>query len=315
MKKLFFVSFVLILLTLLLYIMIPNKISINETLTINANHEAAYRTLTNLDSWHKWWPGNEKVNNPNKSSAHFSFNGNIYSINDKMSYSLVIGIDTKQFTAKTIFNIFPFTSDSIKLNWIVDIPVSYNPIKRVQEYLDAKKIETDINNILKIIASFISKDENIYGIAVTQKPVIDSILVSTFDNSKGYPSTQYIYNLISELKIYIANNGAKETGFPMLNILTPDSTNYLTRVAIPVDKKLNNHGKISYKGMLGGGKILIAEVKGDSKKVNIAMKQMEDYLRDHHYVAPAIPFLSLVTDRTKEKDSSKWITRIYCPIM
>ena len=45
------------------------------------------------------------------------------------------------------------------------------------------------------------------------------------------------------------------------------------------------------------------------------MKQMEQYVSDHKYVRIAIPFQSLVTDRMNEPDSSKWITKIYYPIM
>jgi hypothetical protein len=38
-------------------------------------------------------------------------------------------------------------------------------------------------------------------------------------------------------------------------------------------------------------------------------------VQDHQRVAPAIPFQSLVTDRTKQPDTSKWVTRLYWPIM
>ena len=36
---------------------------------------------------------------------------------------------------------------------------------------------------------------------------------------------------------------------------------------------------------------------------------------DYHLTSPAISFQSLVTDRQVEKDSLKWITKIYYPIM
>jgi hypothetical protein len=163
--------------------------------------------------------------------------------------------------------------------------------------------------------SFFSKPENIYGFTIRQEPVVDSILVSTFAMSKGYPSTAFIYNLLDQLKDYIKNQSAKETGYPMLNINTEDSINYLTRVAIPVDKELKSSGNISYKRMLGRGEILVAEVKGGPGLINNAFYQMKNYVNDYQRVAPAIPFLSLVTDRMNEPDTSKWITRIYYPVM
>jgi hypothetical protein len=140
-------------------------------------------------------------------------------------------------------------------------------------------------------------------------------LLFTFASSKGLPGTEFIYGLIDQLKNYAADQSAKVTGYSMLNISTIDSIHFLTKVAVPIDKKLKPSGNISYKWMLGGGKILVAEVQGGPASINKALKQVEVYVQDYHLIAPAIPFQSLITDRTKEKDTSKWITKIYYPVM
>jgi hypothetical protein len=67
--------------------------------------------------------------------------------------------------------------------------------------------------------------------------------------------------------------------------------------------------------MLGGGNILITEIKGGSASIDKAFKEMENYVSDYRRTPPAIPFQSLVTDRMKEPDTSKWITRIFYPVM
>ena len=67
--------------------------------------------------------------------------------------------------------------------------------------------------------------------------------------------------------------------------------------------------------MLGGGNILVTEVKGGKAEINKAYKQIMNYMADHSRTPPAIPFESLVTDRRNEPDSNKWITRIYYPVM
>ena len=101
----------------------------------------------------------------------------------------------------------------------------------------------------------------------------------------------------------------------MLNINSTDSSHYLVRVAIPVNKKLAGLGNISYKSMLGRGNILVTEVRGGNDEIVKAYKQIQNYIADHGRTPPAIPFESLVTDRREEQDSSKWITRIYYPVM
>jgi hypothetical protein len=67
--------------------------------------------------------------------------------------------------------------------------------------------------------------------------------------------------------------------------------------------------------MLGGGNILITEVKGGPASIKKAFNEMETYITDYRRTAPAIPFQSLITDRSKEPDTSKWVTKIYYPVM
>ena len=102
---------------------------------------------------------------------------------------------------------------------------------------------------------FFSDNANIYGTSIKQELVVDSILISTNAISLGYPNTLFISNLIDKLKSYVRSQSAKETGYPMLNVSTADSIHFLTKVAIPVNKRLKDSGSISYRRMLGGGKI------------------------------------------------------------
>ena len=62
------------------------------------------------------------------------------------------------------------------------------------------------------------------------------------------------------------------------------------------------------------GKILVAEVKGGAYTADEALRQLTMYMDDNHLVSPAIPFQSLVTERSKEPDTTKWITKIYFPV-
>ena len=229
--------------------------------------------------------------------------------------SLLILIKDNNTFSKTSLHFIPIEMDSVKLIWEGRLATSANPIKRLQVYLKSQELKKDWDFLLEKIKTFFSKAENIYDVPIRHQKVVDSILISTYAPSKGYPSIEFIYNLVDQLKSYSARQSAKETGYPMLNISTSDSINYLTRVAIPVNKKLKSSGNISYKWMLGGGNILSTEVKGGFHSIDKAFKQLENYVNDHNRTAPAIPFQSLVTDRMQERDTSKWITRIYYPVI
>ena len=313
MKKISIIlAVVLLLLLAFTYLFIPNSITIAQKISIAANREAIFRKLGDATEWKKWWPGEE---NNNASNHLLVLNGLQYKLDDKKFLSLLISISNQNFKAVTELTFIPENIDESTLSLNGIIPTSYNPIKRIQLFFTSRKIKKDINTLLQSIKSHYSTTASLYGYDIQKKLVVDSTLLSTFKEIKGNPSTEIIYSLVDELKTYIKQQSANETGHPMLNIFTKDSITYLVKVAIPVDKKLPSSGNISYRWMLGGGNILITEVKGGENKIQKAYIQILNYISDNKRVAPAIPFQSLVTDRIKEPDSSKWITRIYYPVM
>ncbi|HKZ65439.1 MAG TPA: GyrI-like domain-containing protein [Chitinophagaceae bacterium] len=297
------------------YLFIPTIVSFSYSISLRANPQGLYRSLLDEKSWHLWWPENSNDSNNDTLPNQFFYNGYKYTIDAKKTSSIFISITGKTIKAKTILNLFPISNDSVQLVWEGKMPTSYNLIKRMEVYFKSKQLKHDISLTMGKIDSFFSKTGNIYGSDIQQIPVLDSILVSTHATSKDYPTIAFIYDLIDQLKEYIRGQSAKETGFPMLNITTTDSSNYLTRVAIPVNKRLKPSGKISYRWMMGGGKILVSEVRGGPASIDRAFQQIENYIHDYHRTTPAIPFLSLVTDRRKEPDTAKWITKIYYPVM
>jgi len=315
MKK-WIIGFLILVLGLFIcvYTIIPNIVSSQNSVSIQTNAQAFSRIILDDKSWGKWWPGEVKIDSKN-GLPRLSFNGYTYTIVEEKFNSIVLSIEGKNNSARTLLNFIPVTQDSVHLIWLAQSTTSTKPLKRLQLYFKSKDLNNDMDTILVKMQSFFSKPQNIYGTQIQSTLVSDSLLVSTFASSKNYPSTEFIYGLISQLKNYIAGQSAKETGNPMLHITTADSTNYLTRVAIPVERRLKPSGNISYKWMMGGGQILVTEVKGGPAAIHKAFQQMESYVRDHNRTAPAIPFQSLVTDRMKERDTSKWITKIYYPVM
>lgn len=272
------------------------------------------RILFNDENWEKWWHRTSKNEIKDTLKSGLSFNNYQYKIQGKTTSSILIDINKSDQVVNSSLNLFYENKNAAILNWSGLLHSSNNPIKKLQAYFESKKIEKDLRRILNEIESFFAKTENIYGSVMEEKLVVDSVLMFTDTTSKGYPSIEFIYTLIGNLKKNMLVNSLKETGFPMLNVSTTDSIHYLIKLAIPVDKEMPATGNISYKKMMKMGKILVTEVKGGPYIINQAFKQMEIYLSDHERTAPAIPYLSLVTDRMQEPDSGKWITRIYYPI-
>ncbi len=307
-RSVFVLSGGLLLSCVLTYILIPTVIVIRKSVSVNNNQKAMQRSLSDSSKWKFWWPGVI-------SADRLVFRNKDYLVTDHTFSSVLIDIINKNTIVKSSLTFISLTKDSANLEWSAEMYSSYNPYKRLTTYLYARSIGNDLLKILDIAKRYFSNSESIYGLDIRRETVKNSSLIFTIDSSLGYPSTEKIYGMIALLRKYIVNNNAVAVDSPMLNVHSNDSVFYITRVAIPTDRKLPPSGKIQYKWMLEGGNILSAEIKGDRKKVDSALEMVEKYVQDYKLIAPAIPFYSLMTNRLAEKDSSKWVTKIFYPIM
>jgi len=307
MKKWIFSLFILAALFLLTaYIFIPKEITVSSTVSMKANTRGILRCLQDSSKWEKLFgnPVSENV---------FERDNQIYKVNQKLFGGLEVLIKNKDSFVTSVIKPLSLKYDSAAINWSTTIGSSNNPFKKTEQYFIANKIRKDMNATLENMKKFLVSPENIYNIHVQLTQVKDTLLVMTKKTFTTYPNVENIYGLINTLKDHIKTNGAKETGYPMLNIDKNDE-GFFTRVAIPIDKEIPPvNGLIEIKRMVPG-KILVVEVKGGPTTVTNAFAGLQDYVQDYNYSSPAIPFQSLITDRVNEKDTSKWITKLYYPV-
>jgi len=310
MKKLLFILAAAITIFFIwLYVFIPGKITIERSLKIEANQAALYRKLADNSTWKEWWPGTID------GSGTFNLNDEKFQPGPTRTFSIPLIIEDKHFRTTAELTLVPVLADSTILHIESSATIPYNPFQRIETYFGSRKLEDNFSSILQSLNKTYSKIAGLYDFDIQKKHVVDSILIFTSRETKGYPSVEKVYAMIDELKDYIKKHSATETGFPMQNIYTADSINYLIKVAIPVDRRLPDSGNIHYRRMLPNGNMLITEVKGKQEEINKAYQQIINYVSDYGRTSPAIPFESLVSDRRKERDSTKWITRIYYPVM
>jgi len=294
--------------TSLLFVFIPNKIIVNKAIVIGNNVKGLKRALSANENWHKWWPGTAD-------EKGLLFSNNSYYVTDRAFSSIFISLKHDNLDTKSSLTFIPVTTDSTKLDWEIQMPTSLNPIKRVQTYLFARSLQKDISVLLTNIKSYYSSTANLYDLDIRREIVDDSTMISTFDSTRGYPSTEKIYSLINKLRDYIGSQQSMATDSPMLNTFSSDNRIFFTRVAFPTNKTLPSKGNIVFRKMLHGGNILTAVITGPPNKTDSALTIMENYLSDYEMVSPAIPYYSLETNRLAESDSAKWITKIYYPVM
>ncbi len=286
-----------------IYLFIPSVIRINVKISLNAALPGVYRMLSNESNWDKWWPG-----------IPFTCNNQFYKIQGRKFNAFDILVQNGKDSFNSQIELISITADTMAIEWNAELKTSKNPLTRIDQYRRAKQTRRDMGFILRNLKPFFEKEENIYGFDVKEIKVVDSVLITTRRSFDHPPGTSEIYSMIQALKNYISKNTGKEKNFPMLHVWF-DGSQYEVMTAIPVDRELPKTNEFEPKFLLKGGNILETEIKGGPNKVDHAFKEFENYRADHQYTSPAIPFGQLVTDRIKEADTSKWITRLYYPVL
>ncbi|MGZ8559179.1 MAG: hypothetical protein ACXWWC_12635 [Chitinophagaceae bacterium] len=293
------------------YYFIPQNIVISRDITSGSNQSGVFRFLSIHTNWQNWWPG--EAGDLGKDSV-LKYNGYKFKLNDVRYNALGIIVSKDQKIDTSILHILPIGVDSTRIVWDAFVRTGNNPFQRIRQYYKAKKLRNNIDGLLAQLQSFLSDNKNVYGIDIKNEQVKIEYVVSTKKVFHSYPGTEAIYEMINNIKKYISQYQAKEEDYPMVNIKSIDSTNYLAQVGIPIASEIPPTDEFFLKRLLKNGHILVAEVKGGRDVADSAMNKMELFVYDHKLVNIALPFLSLVTDRMKEKDSTEWITKVYYPI-
>jgi hypothetical protein len=184
---------------------------------------------------------------------------------------------------------------------------------RIERYRQAKILAGDMEGVLSRLGSRLEDQRLIYGMVITEGNTLDSMLVSTVRTLDRYPSDSAVYALVEKLRHFIVRNGGHETGYPMLNVTNQLGGAFKVEVGLPTDKDMKDDGDVRWRRLIRVV-FLEADVRGGDGTVREAERQMANYISDFHRTVMAIPYQSLITDRIKEPDTTKWITRFYVPV-
>jgi hypothetical protein len=310
MRKWWIPSIVLILLFVLVgYVLLPAQQAITNYTFIGAAQNSVYRCLSDRGCLQNWWT-DSSISNPNQ--KHLQKDGFTFQFSPRFGNVVVADIQHDNTALQSSLAVLALQADSSAVEWKTTFPPTGNIFKRFQHYFLARKLRHAISGQMQQLGAFMQDDKNIYGLDIQPARVTDTMVVTASMETTAYPTAPDYYNLVQQLKIYIAEKGAQETNFPMLNI-TPLQGGYQARVAIPINKALPSSGNIAFKRLIPGN-ILVAQVSGGPHAIEKGLQQLDYFVTEKNFRSPAIPFQLMVTDRLQERDTSKWITRLYYPV-
>jgi hypothetical protein len=286
------------------FIFIPSKIRVSSVFMVQANELASHRILMDEANWKKWWPGEKK----------FQLGKTRFKLTEKMISGFNLEISGTDKPVLSRLMIIPAHTDSITLNWSCEIQSGNNPLKRLAAYNTASAIKKNLDELVKDLGAFLSDQKNIYGFEIKEMKVTDSVLISTRKTFDHYPDELETEEMIKKLRAYINKNNAKEMNYPMLHVRALDSLHFEAMVAIATDIRLPDNSEFAAKMLLKGGNLLESSITGGYATIRKGFIEYEYAVNEYGWTSPAIPYQLIITDRTKERDTAKWVTKLCYPI-
>ncbi len=300
-KALIITGVILLFLLAAIYLLIPSRLNVVVVVPVKCNVDAADRSLLDTANRAKWWGDQDS------GAMRCTVTGLFRRMID-------VRIDDGGTSVSSRLFVFPKVRiDSCLLRWELSLSSGLNPIRRIERYRQAKKLAADMEGVLSRLGSRLEDQRLVYGMVITEGNTEDSALVSTEQTFDRYPSDSVIYGLIGKLRKYVGRNGGHETGYPMLNVTTELQGNCKVEVGLPIGGFMDGTGDIRWRQLIRVV-FLEADVQGGDFTVRKAVSQMANYISDYQRTVMAIPYQSLITDRMKERDTTKWVTRLYVPV-
>jgi hypothetical protein len=287
------------------YIFIPSVIAVSSVRLVKTTAGNVNTSLHDTAAWKRWWPGKKD----------FEVDGYDYNLKTALSDGAEIEMQSEDRRYETKISILPYSNDTVALQWQTSFRTGLFPITRLVRYKEAVDLKKSIDSVLNALGNFSASTKNIYGFDIVRTTFTDTILAATRFSGVEYPSVPLIYAAVDKLKEKIAAGGAKEKDFPMLHVSQVDGK-YETMIAICVDHEVANDDFLFTSRMVPmKDRFLVTGVTGGPWNISQAHKAVEQYMQDRFLTQPAIPFEILITDRSREKDTAKWKTRICYPSM
>lgn len=294
-----------------IYIFIPRQLLITEVAAVPCVAEAGARILGNEDSWPKWWPG--KVQQGKGGTVDYLLEDADYTVTQRMLNNLGLHIQFRSDTFNSHLSMLSLPHDSSVIKWECTVDGGNGPLERIRGYQQAVALKKNMHKVINAAQGYLSDFKNIYGFILNEASTTDTTLITTRAFSPEYPSNEFVYAMVAKLRAYSQSQHGEITGVPMLNVTAADPAGFNVMVAVPLSHSIPGNNEVKLQKMVPG-RFIITDVQGGPRTLENTHRQILDYFHDYNRTSMAIPFEYLITDRMKETDTSKWITKIYSPV-
>lgn len=309
-KPVLFVFGILLLAFISIYFIIPQKIQATRVVEIDATDINISKFLVNKRPWAKWWPGKHVATD----SSSYTYKNISFTLRQNTNSEMHALIRQDDIELNSILTYATTGEGMCEVTWFAEKQSSLNPFERVAEYFKIKRIAQDLDVVLADFKKFMQADVNVYGMSFTIAKIQHPIVLATTVNTNDYPAAGLIYSKVAELRKQIRAQNAMAVDSPIMNVHAVETGGYLVTVAVPINTIIEPGKNAMINKLVKDANALETQVKGGKNTILNGFAQLKNYQKAHRLISPAMPFESLITNRIAEKDTAKWVTKIYCPV-
>lgn len=169
---------------------------------------------------------------------------------------------------------------------------------------------------LQSLATYASNTVRLYGLEIRHKDVTDSAYLFTQKTTSWAEVKTTVQSLYKDLVNFADANKIDKNGAKIINIkiLSGDSIRVSAGLAIQQYINLPLNGKITYRTMPYGKKLLEAPFKGRYADLPQAFQSLDQYARDHKLTNMAIAYGKFSDDRTDYEQGDIIDMMVYYPV-
>lgn len=320
---------VLIIVLVLFAYILPSRIYIKKSSTIKVKKVIVFDQINNLQNWEKWSPwfkidtsielkyyGNEKGEGAGfewKSDHNRIGNGSLTILASKPYDSIYAEIDFQEGGKGQVLYYFDDLDSATKLTWIFQLNLGNNPLSRYMGLFTKKCIGLDLQLGLDSIKKI---SENISS--ASQKRIKESSFqpftyIGIRDTVKFSELNQKMKLYFKELMTFVDKYKIKTIGVPfsIYYSFSIDKVDFET--GIPVESCKASTNKIKVKQMKTS-KVIVADYYGPYSGLGKEYEVILKWIVENKKKVNGAPIEMYLTDPMKEKDTSKWLTKIFYPI-
>lgn len=327
-KKILFAIAGLIVLLVLIGFILPAKLEISKSISINASAPHVFEEINNLERWEQWQYWNTldpemKITYGEKkegTGASYSWtapqlgDGSLTikeSIPDK---SIAIELKFADSPASGFYSLEP-DGENTKLNFNFSNDAGMNPIGHWINVFMKGEIEKSFDYAGEKIKSIAeAKPKFTYTLTEENVPSISYVgIMHTMSPKDPAAISEQTGKMFTELDNALKKAKVTITGHPfcMYPKYTEESMDFVCAFPVAADAKVPSKYKVE---QTEGGLAVKGVHQGSYNNMQLIHNEIASYIKYKNLTESGAPWEVYITDPMMEKDTAKWITEVYYPV-